>query len=85
MRKSQEEGLIKVNIKIVLLILILAIIVFALSIFPGAQPAQKNDNKTSLNYSNTSITPGQVPASNTTNKTRTGAISIPLEKPPFID
>ncbi|MCX9083991.1 MAG: hypothetical protein OIN87_04230 [Candidatus Methanoperedens sp.] len=58
---------------------------FALSVFPGAQPAQKNDTKTSLNDSITNTTPGQVPASNTTNNTRTGPISIPLEKPPFID
>lgn len=81
--QKNEDGLIRINIKIVLLLLILAIIVLALSIFPGAEPSQKNDNKISLNDSNTSTT--QVPASNTTNKNRTSPVSIPLEKPPFID
>jgi hypothetical protein len=61
---------------------LLAVLILAVSVILRTDHSQKID-ETSLNNSSTNFS--HFPASNTTNKTPSGPVSIPLEKPPFIN
>lgn len=67
-----------------LVLLMLITVIFAVSAFTKTVPAQEIENETIVNssYNDTSDQAGDI--NDTTNRSA-GPVSIPLEKPPFID
>lgn len=84
MRNSQEVGLIRKYLRFGLILLILAVLVLAASAFIATKHMQEKADEVPLNNSSSNIT-SHAAASNDTNKTTAGPITIPLEKPPFIN
>lgn len=76
-------GNIKNYLKIVLVILVLAVLLFAGSAFISTEHNQQTE-KNSVNNSTINNTSPEA-ASNGTEKSSVNPISISLEKPPFID
>ncbi len=76
--------MIRKYLRIGLILLVLAVLVLAASAFIATKLTHEKASEVPLNNSSSNTT-GHASASNDTNKTPAGPISIPLEKPPFID
>ena len=83
MRKNQEVGLIMKYLRIGLVLLILAVLVLATSACITKSPTQEKADENFVN--NSSNDTAQFTGSNDTDNTSVDPVSIPLEKPPFID
>ena len=67
-----------------LVLLILITVIFAVSAFNEIDTTQYLENETIVNSSGNDTGDQAADINNTTNRS-TGPVSIPLEKPPFID
>ena len=67
-----------------LVLLILITVIFVASAFTEADPTQEIENESIVN-SSYNDTGEQTANLDNTNETPSGPVSIPLEKPPFID
>ena len=67
-----------------LVLLMLITVIFAVSAFTEIDPTQEIENETIVNSSGND-TGDQVADINDTTNRSAGPVSIPLEKPPFID
>jgi len=67
-----------------LVLLILIIVIFAVSTFPETYPTQEIEDENIVNSSGNDTSVQAADINNTTNRSA-GPVSIPLEKPPFID
>jgi len=65
-------------------LVLLILIIFAVSAFTETDPTQEIENETIVNSSYNDTADQAVDINDTTNRSA-GLVSIPLEKPPFID
>jgi len=86
MKWKQEVAAININknAMIVLVLLMLITVIFAVSAFTEIDPTQEIENETIVN-SSYNDTGDQTADFNYTTNRQAGPVSIPLEKPPFID
>ena len=86
MKREQEVASIKINknAMIGLVFLILIIFIFAVSAFTETDLTQEIENETIVNSSYNDTGDQTAGHDNTANISK-GPVSIPLEKPPFID
>ena len=86
MKREQEAATININKNAMIgfVLLILTIFIFAVSALTETDLTQEIENETIVNssYNDTS---DQTVDFNNTNDSPAGPVSIPLEKPPFID
>lgn len=86
MKQEQEDATITINknAMIGLVLLMLITVIFAVSAFTEIDPTQEIENETIVN-SSCNDTSDQAADLNDISNRSAGAVSIPLEKPPFID
>ena len=86
MKRELEDATININknAMIGLVLLILIIFIFAVSAFTEIDPTQEIENETIVNSSSNDTDDQAADLNDTTNRSA-GPVSIPLEKPPFID
>lgn len=86
MKWKQEVAAININKNaiIVLVLLMLITVIFAVSAFTEIYPTQEIENETIVNSSCNDTSDQAADFNDTTNRSA-GPVSIPLEKPPFID
>ena len=86
MKLKQEIATININknAMIGLVLLMLIIVIFAVSAFREIDPTQDLENETIVNSSGNDTGDQAADINDTTNRSA-GPVSIPLEKPPFID
>ncbi|NOR60837.1 MAG: hypothetical protein GQ469_09460 [Methanosarcinales archaeon] len=86
MKLKQEDTTININknAMIGLALLMLITVIFAISAFTETDPTQDIENETIVNSSYNDTGDQTADLNYTTNRSA-GPVSIPLEKPPFID
>jgi len=84
MRKNREIGVIMKYLRIGLVLLILAVLVLATSACITKSPTQEIEDENIVNSSGNDTGDQAADINDTTNRSA-GPVSIPLEKPPFID
>ena len=86
MKLKQEDTTININknAMIGLALLMLITVIFAISAFTETDPTQDIENETIVNSSYNDTGDQTADLNDTTNRSA-GPVSIPLEKPPFID
>ena len=86
MKWKQEVAAININknAMIVLVLLMLITLIFAVSAFTETDPTQEIEGETIVNSSCNDTGDQAADLNDTTNRSA-GPVSIPLEKPPFID
>jgi hypothetical protein len=86
MKWKQEVAAININknAMIGLVLLMLITLIFAVSAFTETDPTQEIENETIVNSSGNDTGDQAADINDTTNRSA-GPVSIPLEKPPFID
>jgi ABC-type dipeptide/oligopeptide/nickel transport system permease component len=86
MEQEQEDATININknVMIGLVLLMLITVIFAVSAFTETDPIQEIENETIVNSSINDTDDQAADINDTTNRSA-GPVSIPLEKPPFID
>ena len=86
MKQEQEDATITINKNAIigLVLLMLITVIFAVSAFTEIDPTQEIENETIVNSSCNDTGDQAADLNDTTNRSA-GPVSIPLEKPPFID
>ena len=86
MKREQEDATININknAMIGLVLLILITVIFVASAFTETDPTQEIENESIVNSSYNDTDEQTANLDNTTDRSA-GPVSIPLEKPPFID
>ena len=86
MKQEQEDATITINKNAIigLVLLMLITVIFAVSAFTESDPTQEIENETIVNSSSNDTGDQAADINDTTNRSA-GPVSIPLEKPPFID
>ena len=86
MKREQEDATININKNAIigLVLLMLITVIFAVSAFTETDPTKEIENETIMNSSSNDTGDQAADINDTTNRSA-GPVSIPLEKPPFID
>ena len=86
MKQEQEDATITINKNAIigLVLLMLITVIFAVSAFTESDLIQEIENETIVNSSSNDTGDQAADINDTTNRSA-GPVSIPLEKPPFID
>ena len=86
MKQEQEDATITINKNAIigLVLLMLITVIFAVSAFTETDPTKEIKNETIMNSSSNDTGDQAADLNDTTNRSA-GPVSIPLEKPPFID